>query len=509
MRTLLRIGLAVAAVITVAAIVSSASAQPKLSPAEEKKRDEKRVEIRVTDEMVRHSRLGNVIYFVSVAYSIAVLILILGAGWSRRMREFSERVLRRPYLASILFVALFTLLDVLLEFPLTFYSGYIVPHQFNLTDQKLPAWLWDQTKGLLIGLALSVALVPLVLLAMRRMRRWWFWVWLASIPLIIFFIIVVPIFIDPVFNKFVPLRDEVLKQRLLDLASKAGIEGSRVYEVDKSKQTKEMNAYVTGLGPTKRIVLWDTILAKMNHDELVAVMGHEMGHYVLKHIWKGLAFSLAVSFFVLLLGQKFYERGLGRWGIRGPGDPASWPWFLVVVSVMGFILTPVLAGESRWAEHQADVFSLELTQDNVAMASAFVKLTEDSKQDPYPHPFIEFWRYSHPSIGRRVQFALSYKPWEKGEPNQLWKGSAASVAAPTPAPAPPPVAAKTACAGAADRLCPADRAADDPSFVAYRERLLRALDGNDTATLRELVDAKVRTSFGDGGGFDDAAKNSA
>lgn len=422
MRTLLRIGLAVAAVITVAAIVTSAGAQPKLSPAEEKKREEKRVEIRVTDEMVRHSRIGDILYFVGNAYGLGVLLLILGVGWSRRMRDLSERIARWPFVAAMLFVVFFTLLTTLLEFPLTFYRDFVVPHQFDLTDQSFPAWLWDGTKELLLGLLIGPPLIALVLLAMRKIRRWWLVVWVASIPVLIFFIVIIPVFIDPLFNKFVPLKDQVLKQRLLDLASKAGIEGSRVYEVDKSKQTKEMNAYVTGLGPTNRIVLWDTILAKMNHDELIAVMGHEMGHYVLKHIWKGLAFGLVVSFFVLLIGQKFYDRGLGRFGIRGAGDPASWPWFLVVVTVISFFLTPVLTGYSRCQEHQSDIFSLELTHDNVSMASAFVKLTEDSKANPYPHPFIEFWRYSHPSIGRRVAFALSYKPWEKGEPNQLWKG---------------------------------------------------------------------------------------
>ncbi|HVR39908.1 MAG TPA: M48 family metallopeptidase [Thermoanaerobaculia bacterium] len=426
MRTLLRIGLALAAVITAAAIVSSltvtASAQPRLTPEQEKQRAEKRVTYKVTDEMVRHSRIRDILYFAGTAYSLGVLLLILGTGWARKMRDVAERIARWPYVAAMLFIAMFTIVDTLLEFPLAYYSGFVLPHKFDLTEQTFPAWLWDFTKELLIGIVVSAVLGGLVLLAMRRIRRWWLVVWIASIPILILIVVVVPVFIDPMFNKFEPLKDQVLKQRLLDLASKAGIEGSRVYEVDKSKQTKTMNAYVTGIGPTKRIVLWDTILAKMNHDELIAVMGHEMGHYVLKHMWKGLAFGFVVSFFVLLIGQKFYERGIGRFGIRAPGDPASWPWFLVVVSVLFFFLTPVLSGYSRWQEHQSDIFSLELTHDNVSLASAFVKLTEDSKQNPKPPAFIEFWRYSHPSIARRVEFALNYKPWEKGEPNQLWKG---------------------------------------------------------------------------------------
>jgi len=210
---------------------------------------------------------------------------------------------------------------------------------------------------------------------------------------------------NPVFNKFEPLKDQVLKQKLLEEASRAGIEGGRVYQVDKSKQTTTMNAYVTGLGPTKRIVLWDTLLAKMTHDEILAGMGHEMGHYVLHHVWQGLAWTITGSFFVLLLAQWAYERGT-----TDRGDPASLPLLLVIVSTISFFGAPIENGISRYYEHQADVFGLELTHLNEATASSFVKFAEDSKVNPNPSPFIEFWRYSHPSLQKRIDFALHYTP---------------------------------------------------------------------------------------------------
>jgi Zn-dependent protease with chaperone function len=160
--------------------------------------------------------------------------------------------------------------------------------------------------------------------------------------------------------------------------------------------------------------MWDTLLAEMTQDEVLAVMGHEMGHYVLKHIWKGLAFSVAVSFFVFFALQKISDRGLARWGnrwgLQSLGDPAAVPWLLLVASILAFFLTPVGAAYSRHNEHQSDVFSLELTHLNEPMASAFVKLAENSKRDPSPHPFIEYWRYSHPPIAKRIPFALEYKP---------------------------------------------------------------------------------------------------
>jgi STE24 endopeptidase len=289
----------------------------------------------------------------------------------------------------------------------------------------LSAWMTDELKGLIIGLVLSAVIGALALLVIRKLKRWWLVLWMGTIPLILLLVVIQPVILDPVFNKFEPLKNRQLKQELLTLASRAGIEGGNVYQVDKSKQTKTMNAYVNGIGPTKRIVMWDTLLAKMTDDEVLAVMGHEMGHYVMWHMWKGLAFFLALAFVVYYYGQGIHDRGLARWGRKWgftePGDPASVPWLLLIVSVIGFLLSPIVAGFSRHLEHNADIFSLELTHLNEPMARAFVKLSEDSKSDPSPHPFIEFWRYSHPAIARRIEFALSYKPWEKGEPNQLWK----------------------------------------------------------------------------------------
>ena len=382
--------------------------------------------VTVTPEMARHSRILDTLYFAGFAYGILELLIILGTRISARLRDISERVTKRPYFVAILYVLLFSIVTAIFDFPLSYYSGFVVPHQFNLTDQSFAGWLGDEGKALALGTFISILIVPLALLAIRRMRRWWLALWLGSIPLMILGIVIAPIVIDPIFNKFEPLRDQVLKQKLLDEASRAGIEGSRVYQVDKSKQTKTMNAYVTGIGGTKRIVLWDTLLAKMTEDEVVAVIGHEIGHYVLNHMWEGLGFGIVISLLVVLVGQTFYERGLVRWGeawrARTPGDPATLPWLLLIVSLMSFILSPVINGMTRHMEHQADIFSLEFTHLNDALARSFVKFAVDSKVDPTPNRFIEFWRYSHPSLSRRIEFVRSYKPWEEGKPNQVWKG---------------------------------------------------------------------------------------
>src|SRR6266567_2346325 len=373
MRRLIALAIGAVALTAVVALATTSSRDPQPTTHDPK------FDVKVTPDMLRHSHIEYALYFADFAWSIGVLLIILAAGLSRRMRDWAARIGRWKFAAAMVFFVLFSLASEVLEFPLAFYGGYVVPHQFDLTNQTFASWMGDLAKGLAINLVIGSVLSALALLVIRKMRRWWLPLWLGSIPLTVFFVIIAPVILDPVFNKFIPLQNQQLKHDLLDEASRAGIEGGRVYQVDKSKQTKTMNAYVTGLGPTKRIVLWDTLLAKMSHDEILAVMGHEMGHYVLHHVWYGLAFGVVISLIVCYLGQKFYERGLGRWGIRERGDPASLPWLLVIVSTVVFLLSPVINGFSRHVEHQADVFSLELTHLNKPLASSFVKFAEDSK----------------------------------------------------------------------------------------------------------------------------------
>lgn len=383
--------------------------------------------VEVTPEMRRHSRILYTLYFVGSVYGIGVLLLLLATGWSRRMRDLAARATTRKFLMAMLYFVLFSLATAVLSFPLDLYRGFIVPHQFNLSNQNFNEWIVEKLKEFGVSLVIGAPIVALALLAIRKMpRRWWLALWLGAIPIAIFLVVIAPVFVDPIFNKFEPLRDTVLREKLLNLASRAGISGADVFQVDKSKQTKTMNAYVTGLGPTKRIVMWDTLLAKMTHGETLAVMGHEMGHYVLHHVWKGLALGFALFFGVLYVAHKVVNQGLVRWGHRWgfsqPADPAAVPWLLIVISGLSFFLTPLLSAGSRYIEHEADVFTLEMTHLNEDAARAFIKLAEDSKIEPQPPLFIEYWLYSHPPLAKRIDFALSYRPWEHNLPNRVWKG---------------------------------------------------------------------------------------
>lgn len=404
---------------------ASPSAQTASTQASSAKSDES-LTVKVTPEMREHSRILDILYFAGFVYGSVVMILILTTGLSRRMRDAAFRVTGRKFLATMVYFVFLSLVSALLTFPLDWYSGFAIPHRFGLSNQTFLAWFGEGMKELAISLVIGAPLIALALVAIRKLpRRWWLALWLGTIPVVILLVAVTPLVIDPMFNKFEPLKDQVLKQRLLDTASKAGIEGGRVFQVNKSKQTKTMNAYVNGIGPSKRIVMWDTLLAKMSRDEVVFVMAHEMGHFVMNHLWKGLAFAVFVLFFVFFAAKKIVDWATAafgpKWGFSEVSDPAAIPLLLLVLSVLTFVLSPVFAGYSRRAEYQADVFALELTRLNAPGARAFIKLAEDSKVDPEPNRFIEFWRYSHPALARRIEFALAYKPWETGQPNRLWK----------------------------------------------------------------------------------------
>ncbi len=387
-------------------------------------------QVKVTDAMRQHQRAVDVLYFAGALYGLLVLVSLLAFGISRRARDVARRLSRREFVAGMLAYALLAAAITVLSLPLDFVSGYVVPHRFELSDQSLAAWLLDQGKGLLLGVVLGSPLAALALVGVRKVRRWWFALWLGAVPIMLALMLVAPVLLDPVFNEFKPLENEELRTEILDLAERAGILGGRVYQVDKSKQTKTMNAYVNGLGPTKRIVLWDTTIAKLDRDELLFVMAHEMGHYAMHHVWLGVGVFLVLLLPVLWASQRLVESATARWGRRWgfahPHDPAAIPLLLLVVSAVFFLLTPAINALSRTIEHHADIYALEMTRNGNAGARAFVKLAEDSKVLPDPHPFVRFWRYSHPTLAERIAFCRTYRPWEEGRPNRFVRPKAAS-----------------------------------------------------------------------------------
>ncbi len=381
-----------------------------------------------TPENRRYAQTGVVLQLVGPLYAVLVGLLILFAGWSARMRNAAVKVTRFRYVHTLVFVILYTLLATLLTLPLSWYSGFSVEHQYGLSNQSLSQWSIEQLKGMGIGIA-ALGVVPLIYLAygaIRKSKRWWMWLGFGTLPVIVILVLIQPLVIDPVFNKFKPLEDKQLETRVLALAEKTGIPGRHVYQVDKSEQTKKLNAYVNGFGASQRVVFWDTIIKAMDTDELVFVAGHEMGHYVLGHVWKSILFLFALSFILFYLSAKamgaLTRRFGGRWGFTELHDLASLPLLAMTLTVVSFLAQPAMFAFTRFQEHQADMFALEATHLNDAGARAFIKLGSQNKSDPEPSALETWLLWTHPPLIQRVKFMESYRPWEEGRPNRLFHG---------------------------------------------------------------------------------------
>ncbi|MCW3058724.1 MAG: hypothetical protein JWQ02_545 [Capsulimonas sp.] len=365
----------------------------------------------VTLAMRRYSRIRYTLYFVGTAYSLLALWALLATGLSARLRQIAERLSRRRFFTLLWYYVLFALTLWIVRLPLSFYSGYWLSHAYGLSHQSFGAWMGDVAKAHLVDVATTVPILWLVFWLMGRTpRRWPLALWLACVPLIAAGMFLSPILIDPIFNKFSPMAASPLKAQIETLAAKAGIPNAPIFVVDKSRQTNETNAYVNGVGSSARIVLWDTTLKKMPPDQVLAIVGHEMGHYVLKHLYWGFLESIVGLLIALPLGRWLYDRWIARcgarWRLRDSRDFAAIPALFFILGVLSFVSEPIVNWQSRRVEHAADAYGLQVTGNRAAMARGFVSLSEQNLSDPNPPPFIKFWLFSHPPLQERIDFAL-------------------------------------------------------------------------------------------------------
>jgi STE24 endopeptidase len=373
-----------------------------------------------SDKAMRFYRSGNVVWAIGKAWSWFVPAALLFSGLSAQMRRWAQRVGRQWFVVVVIFFLLYAGLTYLAGMPLAFYGGYIRLHDYGLSNQTFAKWLGDSLKALLVVLIAGSALLWLPYWVLRRSpRRWWLICSAGAVPLLIFVMLIAPIWIDPWFNQFGPLKNLRLEKDILTLADRAGIDGSRVFEVNKSVDTEAVNAYVTGVLGTKRIVLWDTLIAKLDRPELLFVMGHEMGHYVLGHVRTGVGLACLCVWLTLYAlhraGGRLLRRMKPHFGFEQLSDIASLPLLALFFQVSLFVLTPAGLAISRHMEHEADRFGLEITRDNHAAAAAFVKLQEENLSNPRPGWFYVLWRGSHPALGDRIDFCNTYRPWITGE----------------------------------------------------------------------------------------------
>ncbi len=283
-----------------------------------------------SEKAMRYYRSGNLLWVVGTLWGLAVPALLLFTGFSARMRDVARRIGRNWFFTVAIYAVLFTLVAFILDLPLAWYMGFVRQHEYGLSSQAAAKWWGDALKGLAIGCVFSALFLWLPYLLLRKSpRRWWLYTGLLAVPLIVLMLLVTPIWVEPLFNDFGPMKDKALESRILALADRSGIEGSRVFEVEKSVDTKTVNAYVTGFMNTKRIVLWDTLLGKLDDEEVLVVMGHEMGHYVLGHVAQIIVLASALVLVGLWVIHKtagsLIARYRDRFGFTELSDVASVP----------------------------------------------------------------------------------------------------------------------------------------------------------------------------------------
>ncbi len=387
-----------------------------------------------SEKAVQYYKSGNVLWLFREAWGLLVPAVILLTGFSARMRNLAAWIGRYWFFTIALYAVFFSGIMFLIDLPLDFYSQYVRSHDYGLSEQALGKWVSDSFTGLAIEMVVGALIlwVPYLLLK-KSPKRWWLYTGLLSYVFLAIGLFVNPIVIDPLFNDFGPMQDKALEQKILALADRAGIEGGDVYEVNKSEDTKTYNAYVTGIFQTKRIVLWDTTIKGLTEDELLFVMAHEMGHYVLGHVYSTILFVGTLMLFgfyiVHRVSRWIIERYKSRLGFDRLSDVASYPLIIFLLSAMMLVLDPIGNTYSRYHEHEADRFGLELTQNNHAAASAFAKLFAENLGYPNPHLLVKLWRATHPPMGERVAFCNEYKPWVEGKPleySHLFKAAKAT-----------------------------------------------------------------------------------
>jgi Zn-dependent protease with chaperone function len=379
------------------------------------------------------SHISLALEIVGSLWGLAFLWLLLSMRWAAGLAAWTERLLRRRWMQGLLFFAAYIVISTLADLPLDV-IGHVVSRHYGISVQGWAGWCGDLAKGL----GLSLVFGSLILLFFNWIvrvspRRFFAWIWLISIPLILISTFASPLFIDPIFNKFEPLlkTHPALVAKLETVVARTGtnIPPERMFLMKASEKSNGLNAYVTGIGATKRFVMWDTATDRLPDDEVLFIFGHESGHYVLNHIPKQLAGSFAGSFFVLWACAVFAGWLVRRYGTRwqlvspyGSAPLASRQGFLVLLfalSVAGLILQPAACTFSRHFEHEADVYGQEAIHGLVAdpqktTVSAFNHLGEAWLEDPNPNAFVEFWTYNHPSVQNRANFAAHYDPWANG-----------------------------------------------------------------------------------------------
>lgn len=375
------------------------------------------------EKAIHLSHAHTLLHFGDAAWTILVLWLLIRCGFDTWIGRWTASITHRAWLQGFLAALFWLLILALIGLPISAASHAVEVH-YGLSVQHWAGWTRDWSLASLLTIVFGSIVLSILYALMRRSpKRWWLWFWIFTLPAEVFVIFAVPVVIDPLFDHFAPLakQNPALVDQLERVVKRGGMDipPSRMYVMDASAKSTGVNAYVTGFGASKRVVVWDNTLKMISPDEILFIYGHEQGHYVLRHIVKGLAFTAALTLVFYWIAYRLLL-GIARHSGKPFADWSSLGWVLLLMTVLSFAAEPIGNAFSRRIEHEADIYGQEVIHGLVAdpqqvAAQDFQRLGEIWLEDPAPNSFVVWWTFSHPPISARKKFAAGYNPWGEGQ----------------------------------------------------------------------------------------------
>ncbi|UAC49006.1 M48 family metallopeptidase [Bacillus aquiflavi] len=359
-----------------------------------------------------YSKIRDLLFFLSTPFEWLVYLMILLFGLSKAFKRWAEQSSRFRFIQTAIYLIWLSFFAFVATFPLS-YISYSFSKSYNISTQTFASWMKDELIDFWINYGMMLIIVSVLYwLIQKSKKRWWLYAWLLSIPFTLFIMFVNPVLIDPLYNDFYPLKNKELETKILKMADKANIPADHVFEVNMSKKTNALNAYVTGIGSNSRIVLWDTTLNRLSEDEILFIMAHEMAHYVEKHIYIGIGGYLLLSLVGLYLSARLMNWAINHYGealkLSTVQDIRSLPLFLMILSMLLFISDPFSNIVSRYQEARADTYAIEMTDNPNAAISTFQELSRAGLNQVKPPLLVKIFRYSHPTMLERMTMIEEY-----------------------------------------------------------------------------------------------------
>ncbi|MEH6888861.1 M48 family metallopeptidase [Bacillus sp. JJ864] len=360
-----------------------------------------------------YSRVKNLLFFLATPLQWIVLLFVLIFGVSKRFEKWAKDTTKFRVLQIAIYLFYLSLVTTVLALPLQWIS-HQVSVDYGISTQSTASWIKEHVLDFWINFLLMFLIVTVLLWLIKKYpKRWWLYGWALSVPFTIFLTFIQPVVIDPLYNDFSTLHNKELEKKILTLADKAKIPAEHVYEVDMSKKTNALNAYVTGIGSNSRIVLWNTTLEQLKDKEILFIMAHEMGHYVMKHIYWGVGSYIVLTFVGMYLISRIMQACIRKWGdtlhISKIATFSVLPLFFLVSSMLSFAVSPATNYVSRIEERAADQYALDMTKDNQSGVKTFQYLSKTSLSQVNPPALVKLFMYTHPPIFERILTFEEYK----------------------------------------------------------------------------------------------------